>query len=272
MPSTSFPLCRILIAAFIFCACNALTLIAFAGSAPAPSGTEMKEAAPAPSCDFNWTGFYVGLNVGYSRGDPGDTEFSPLPDVPSFFDLEKTTLNTDPDGVIGGGQIGYNYQWNMWVFGAEADFQGSDMGGTAFASPITNSIGDSVPDSFLRAHQNTDWLGTVRGRIGFAPLCRLLVYATGGLAYGHVNFAADTHYATIDYSTSFDKTREGWTVGGGLEYALTHRWSIKAEYLYYNLGNEVRIVNPVPANPPFQVRNQWDTTANTLRCGLNFHF
>jgi outer membrane immunogenic protein len=259
----------------VFCACNALASIALAGSDLVPTSKEMKEVAPAPSCDVTWTGFYIGLNVGYGTGNPGDTEFDPVPNAASFVALQKSIVNTDPRGVIGGGQIGYNYQWNWLVLGAEADFQGSDVGGTRRDSPVLDNIGNPVDGSFLRANEHTDWFGTVRGRIGWKTFCHLLVYVTGGLAYGQVDFAADTNYTLIggpDYSTSFEKTKVGYTVGGGLEYALNQRWSIKAEYLYYNLGDEIRNAKPVPPNPPFQVRNEWDTTANTLRCGLNFHF
>ena len=113
----------------ILSACLAFT--AFAGPEPMPSGKDMKQVAPAPmpECDFSWTGFYFGGNFGYGWGD-ADTDFDPLPDAATFRALNPQSLSPDPDGFIGGGQIGFNWQWNKWlVLGAEADFQGSDIEG-----------------------------------------------------------------------------------------------------------------------------------------------
>lgn len=258
----------------VFCVCNALALIAYAG--PEPSGKEMKQVAPAPpSCDFNWTGFYIGANIGYSWGD-ADTHFEALPDLVTFFDLQETTLHPNPAGIIGGGQIGYNYQWGPLLVGAEADFQASDLGGTERVTPILDIRGVSEgPGTFIEAHERTDWFGTARARVGFTPFCRLLVYGTGGLAYGHVNYAATTSYGTGGapvYPTSFDKTKVGWTAGFGGEYAITHRWSVKLEYLYYDLGDESAIANATPLNPPYQVQYDWETKIHTVRGGLNFKF
>jgi outer membrane immunogenic protein len=261
----------------VFCACNALALIAFASPEPLSNGEEMKQVAPAPpSCDYTWTGFYIGANAGYGWGN-ADTQFEPQPNPVSFGGVEPTTLQPESEaGVIGGGQIGYNYQWNRFVLGAEADFQGSDVSGTKVVSPIINVIGRSDgPGTFLEAHEKTDWFGTVRLRIGFTPFCRLLLYGTGGLAYGHVNYAATSDFSAIPPAriASFDKIKAGWTAGGGFEYALTQRWSVKVEYLYYDLGDESSIGLPRPLfRPEFHLRYNWDTTAHTLRGGLNFKF
>ncbi len=256
---------------------SALTA-AFAGT-EMYSGKESKAVAPAPppECDFNWTGFYAGVNGGYGWGS-GDTFFDPLPDAATFSDLEPITLSPDPSGFIGGGQIGYNYQWNWLVLGAEADFQGSDMEGhdKLFNFPDIFGVGNGT-DTFLAAHERTQWFGTARGRIGFAPFCRLMIYATGGLAYGNVDYSANTNFDNgTTYPVSFSKTKAGWTVGGGLEYAIGHHWSIKAEYLYYDLGDEDRAQNKlsfgVPQGPPFFVHYNFETTANIVRGGLNFKF
>ena len=259
-------------------ACGAFTA-AFAGT-ESYSGKESKAVAPAPppECDFTWTGFYIGANAGYGWGN-ADTDFEPLPDAVTFVDLKPIRLEPDPDGFIGGGQIGYNWQWNKWlVLGAEADFQGSDMEGhdTLFNFPDNAGVGNG-PDTFLAAHERTQWFGTVRGRIGFVPMCRLMIYATGGLAYGNVDYSANTNFDNgITYPVSFSKTKAGWTVGGGLEYALSNHWSVRAEYLYYDLGDENRTQNQllggVPEGPPFFVRYSFDTTANIVRGGLNFKF
>jgi outer membrane immunogenic protein len=260
----------------LFCACAALALPAVAGPESLPSGKEMKQVAPAPppECDFSWTGFYAGINGGYGWGS-ADTSFHPLPDAASFFDLNPVTLSPDPNGFIGGGQIGYNHQWKWLVLGIEADFQGSDMEGDTRRSPIVDINGGLNEDgTFLEAHERTQWFGTVRGRIGFAPICRLMIYATGGLAYGNVDYSANTNFTVQGgpfYRSSFTETNLGWTVGGGLEYAIGHHWSIKAEYLYYDLGDQSATALASDGRP-FAVHYNWETTANIVRGGLNFKF
>ena len=265
----------------LFCACAALALTAVAGPEPMPSGKEMKQVAPAPpECDYTWTGFYFGGNAGYGWGS-ADTDFHPLPDAATFFDLAPQSLSPDPNGFIGGGQVGFNWQWNKWlVLGVEADFQGSDIEGhdTRFGFPdITGSPNFAAPDSFIFAHERMQWFGTARGRIGFAPLCRLLLYATGGLAYGNVDYSANTNFDNgFTYPVRFSETNVGWTVGGGLEYAISHHWSVKAEYLYYDLGDQGRtqnqLIDGVPQGPPFFVHYNFETTGNIVRGGLNFKF
>ncbi|HST29986.1 MAG TPA: outer membrane protein [Chthoniobacterales bacterium] len=257
---------------------------AFAGT-ESYSGKEMKQVAPAPlpECDFTWTGFYLGGNAGYGWGH-ADTDFNPRPDAVTFFDLKPTSLDPDPDGFIGGGQLGYNWQWNKWlVLGAETDFQGTDIEGHETRSPILDITGAPVnpPDSFLAAHERMQWLGTVRGRIGFAPMCRLLIYGTGGLAYGNVDYSANTNYGSAaglnaTYPVSFSDTKAGWTAGGGVEYAISNHWTVRAEYLHYDLGNESRtqnqLIGGVPQGPPFFVHYNFDTSGEIVRGGVNFKF
>lgn len=254
---------------------GALALTAFAGS-ETYSGKEMKQVAPAPppECDYTWTGFYVGAHVGYGWGN-ADTAFNPLPNAVSFTDLAVQSLRPEPDGVIAGGQLGYNYQfWHCLVLGAEADFSWNDMSDTVRRSPFDNHAGAPF-NGTLTAHQDYDWFGTGRLKLGFSPFCRVLLYGTGGLAYGDVHYRANSDFTpqgTIQYPTSFSETKVGWTAGAGAEYAITHRWSIKVEYLYFDLGDENRVANPVPVHPPFQVRYDFRTQGQTVNAGLNFHF
>lgn len=267
------------------CASLALALTAFAGPEPLPSGKEMKQVAPAPmpECDFTWTGFYLGGNFGYGWGN-ADTDFDPRPSQAVFGPaLAPTTLDDiNPDGFIGGGQVGYNWQWNKWfVLGLEADFQGSDMEDSDFQSPIIGVGG--VPqgaDSFLFTHERMQYFGTVRGRLGISPWCRLLIYATGGMAYGNVDYAGQTVYFANSpilqqFPTSFTETNIGWTAGGGIEYAINHHWSIRAEYLYYDLGDQDRsaiFINAGVPTPPFAVHYNWETQGNIVRGGINYKF
>jgi outer membrane immunogenic protein len=149
---------------------------------------------------FDWTGFYAGLNGGYGWGDSKFT---------------GAGANTSPEGALLGGTIGYNYQWGSTVFGVETDLAWSNVKG-------------STGCTFGSCETKNDWLGTTRLRLGYA-FDRFMPYVTGGAAYGDVK-------ARVPGVGSDSDTKVGWTVGGGAEYAFTPNWSVKAEYLYVDLG------------------------------------
>jgi len=262
----------------VLLACGVLTS-AFAGP-ERYSGKEMKQVAPAPpECDFTWTGFYFGGNAGYGWGN-ADTHFEPLPDAVTFFDLEPTKLSPDPSGFIGGGQLGYNYQWGKWlVLGLETDFQGTDIEDHDRRGPVEDFFGLGVnsPDSFLEAHERIQWLGTTRGRVGITPWCHWLFYGTGGVAYGNVDYSANTNFANgVTYPVDFSETNVGWTAGGGIEYAIGHHWTVRVEYLHYDLGGQDRTQNQrflgVPTGNPVFVHYNFDTNGNIVRGAVNFKF
>jgi outer membrane immunogenic protein len=266
------------------CASFALALTAFGGPEPLPSGKEMKQVAPAPvpECDFTWTGFYIGANFGYGWGN-ADTDFEPLPDAATFVFLNPTTLHPDPSGWIGGGQIGFNWQWNKWlVLGVEGDFQVTDIEGSDRNVGFDGFSGvPANPDRFLEAHERMQWFGTVRGRVGIAPWCRMLIYGTGGVAFGNIDYSAQTNFGDnffhgSSYPTSFSETETGWCAGGGIEYAISHHWTVRAEYLHYDLGSQSRtapeFIAGVAQGPPFFVHNSFDSDGNIVRGALNFKF
>ncbi len=230
---------------------------------------------PNPAPPFSWSGVYGGLHIGYGWGN-ADTKLTPGPSAAQFINLAPQTQSPDPEGVVGGGQIGFNWQRGILVLGVETDFSGSGMNGTKRISPIIQNNGTPFPGGgFIRVHQDTDWFGTLRLRAGATPIPKLLLYGTGGLAYGRVNYSANTVFlpvGTEQYPASFSKTKAGWTAGGGAEFALTKRWSVKAEYLYYDLGTESKTASPVPPLPPFSIKYKWETTAHILNVGLNFKF
>jgi len=152
---------------------------------------------------YNWTGPYVGINGG---GGWGNSSFSaPLP-----------STNFDTSGGLVGGTLGYNWQANQIVFGLEGDIDWSHFTGSGTCGGVSCSV-------------RNDWLGTARGRLGYA-FDRFLPYVTGGAAFGNIK-TAKTGIG------SADESRVGWTLGGGVEYGLSGPWSIKAEYLYVDLGN-----------------------------------
>jgi len=266
----------------MLCACLALSLTALGGREPLPSGKEMKQVAPAPppECDWTWTGFYFGGNAGYGWGN-ADTDFEPLPDAATFVSLAPQSLDPDPSGFIGGGQIGYNWQaWKWLVLGVETDFQGSDIEGDKRRTGFMDFDGDIAndnPDVFLEAHERMQWFGSTRGRLGIAPWCRLLIYGTGGVAYGNVDYSAQTNFDNgITYPVSFSQTNVGWCAGGGLEYGIGRHWTVKVEYLHYDLGSEDRtepqLFHGVPTGSIFFVRYNFDTSGNIVRGGFNFKF
>ena len=142
---------------------------------------------------YNWTGFYVGGNIGYSWGRSNDTStLTNGAGTVVFTSIDRTNL----DGIVGGGQIGYNWQTQNWLWGVEADIQGTDeKGSRAFTCP-TAVCTPNVPGFFaavipgpavpVALNQKIDWFGTVRGRVGVLATPKVLFYATGGLAYGEV--------------------------------------------------------------------------------------
>lgn len=215
------------------------------------------KAAPiAVPMAYNWTGFYVGANVGGSWGRQ-DTRF----DSTTVSIINSNHL----DGVIGGGQIGYNWQLGSpWVFGIEADFQGS---GQKHSDVLASLAGGTTSLSY---ENKLDWFGTVRGRLGYAIGDRgtWLPYITGGLAYGDSKISGSgTVLGTTAVAFSQSDTRVGWTIGAGIEWAFADRWSAKLEYLYMDLGHD-----PAIALTPTTSITTGRLTDNVARVGVNLHF
>ena len=199
---------------------------------PPPQGDYYEPVRDIP---WSWRGFYAGVNAGYAWG--GD-------DSVTLSGPGGTATGTlEPNGWFGGGQIGYNAQFQSLVFGIEADLQGADISdGNAFAST------------------NVDWFSTVRGRVGYAAGPALL-YATGGFAFADVN----TNATVSGVSFSSDEVKTGYALGGGIEWAFAPNWSLKSEYLYVNLGDD-------DFSGPGGVAAHSETDFHTVRMGLNYRF
>jgi len=190
---------------------------------------------PVVTSVFTWTGIYVGGNIGYGWGSSNGCDI--------FGCIDRS-----PNGILGGGQIGFNYQFaRNWMVGLEADY--------AWAGMKDSQTYGGLPSYYVSDSINQ--IGTVRGRIGYA-WDRSLFYATGGFAYGNTEYC--NNYAGF-YCVKNNHT--GWTVGAGWEYAFTNNWTARAEYLYVDLGKK-----------DFGVANvaSVDTTANILRFGINYKF
>jgi outer membrane immunogenic protein len=216
---------------------------------------------------WDWSGFYIGGNVGYGlTHSPTDTAFV-NPTVPPSVNVGNPTP-ISAGGVIGGGQIGYNLMMSCFLLGIEADFQGSDQKGRSF----TDLSGFYGPGAFMAVDSRLDWFGTVRGRLGAAVNPATIVYVTGGFAYGQVELANSSNIGNgFAVGSGFVRnTNTGYTAGGGVETRLWNsNWTTKAEYLYVDLGS-LALANP---NNNGQIHST--TVAfhdNIVRVGLNYKF
>src|SRR5271165_7135194 len=246
-----------------------------------------RKAPPAPVFvppPFTWTGFYIGLNAGgvWSTGNIRSTVIDP-----TFGVIGASWPNTNfgsNSGFIGGGQAGYNWQTGAFVLGVETDFDGTSLSrsrtfiGPSFIEPINGFTDNFSANGSVRLN----WLGSTRARVGWAvtPDNRLMIYGTGGVAYGggsaHLNvFDADNGWFWSSGSNS--ATRTGWTVGGGVEYAFTNNIIFGAEYLYYNLGSRTLTVTPNLAasnffGPTVFSSTKVDFNASVIRARLSYKF
>jgi outer membrane immunogenic protein len=180
---------------------------------------------------FTWTGAYLGGQIGYAWGTDNENVFAN--NATRFF---NGTFDSDVQGVIGGAHVGYNLQINQWVLGLEGSVDGTSITRTA-----TPAFSGNIPTvTSISEDTSSDIQGSIRGRLGVA-FDRVLLYATGGVALGGFNatFANGSKLAFLPVgSTSvFSSTRVGWTVGGGIEYAITNNWSVRAEYRYTDFGS-----------------------------------
>lgn len=217
-------------------------------AAGGPTGAaDLPLKATALKAVYNWTGFYAGGHFGY-----GDSSFgpgaNPLP-------LQGALLPHSATGVIGGYQLGYNWQLsNRMVLGVEAD--------STFTSPVDAPALDRMPAPF---HTTIDYVGTVRGRIGYA-FDRLMPYVTGGFAWGHSRINVnDTDGVTPLFPVG--RYQSGWTAGLGAEYAVSGNWSAKAEYGYVALSRSAYDLREFGL-PVVNV----DPRIHLFKLGLNYHF
>jgi outer membrane immunogenic protein len=266
----------------------AVVLSGWAGIAAA---ADLPVKAPPPIPLYDWTGFYIGANAGYSWGRASTSNTfsitpSGLPSVPGPIASGNSSFNMD--GAIAGGQLGYNWQINRAVLGVEADFQWSGQkGSTTFVCPVPaiglftscNALVAAGFDGFpptVAITQSLEWFGTLRGRAGALVSPETLVYVTGGLAYGQIKTdGIFTGYNVRTVMTStFSQTnvQVGWTAGVGLEQRIAGNWTGKIEYLYMDLGT-INGSAAEPRNfPPLALAYSSHVADNILRIGLNYKF
>ena len=228
---------------------------------------------------YSWTGVYVGLNAGWigsgsdrltNRGtDTGAGGFGTLLAVGSI----PGAVNQDYNGFIGGGQIGYNWQSGNFVYGVEADIDGASASRSRTVPSVT------VP-GFLASTTNytreLNWLATLRGRIGYTIMPTLLVYGTGGLAVGDTSIGNGLTAPTFNppgfLSNRRSEISAGWTVGAGAEWAFAQKWSVKAEYLYVDLGRHRSTLTYAYGVSTSTLTTSARDTAHIARVGINYKF
>jgi outer membrane immunogenic protein len=236
---------------------------------------------------YNWTGFYVGLNGGYSWGRARETLTIGAP----FPANTLAAVSQNVNGGVFGGQIGYNWQVNpKWVLGVEADGQWTGERGRSndvFGSirlPLPGNDFNVVTSAVATNETKLPWFATFRGRAGFLADPSLLLYGTGGLAVGEVKFSSQATLTAQLFGPgsqgttpvglpitvtgplfSDSQTRVGWTAGAGLEKKFTQNWSAKLEYLYVDLGTKTYFGGTV---------NTVDVSFrdHILRAGINYQF
>jgi outer membrane immunogenic protein len=217
-----------------------------------------KAAAYLPPPVYNWTGFYIGgnLGAGWNSGNVSD----------SLFGLSYTASNTNTAVFLGGGQIGGNYQIGSWVLGVEADF---DWAANNQNSGNTRVLPSGAP---IQVSSNDRWITTLAGRLGYAADNWLFYGKAGGGWVGNSNFSVTNVTTGTSVAFSNNNTNSGWLAGGGIEWAFAHNWTAKLEYDYLGLNNTSYTL---PATFPGLGADTFSTSGRNvqmLTVGINYLF
>ncbi|WP_128967863.1 outer membrane protein [Bradyrhizobium guangdongense] len=257
----------------------AMTFLATTAMVSAASAADLaarynKAPPPLAAAAYNWTGLYIGVNGGwaFSSSGTGDLVASdPLLAPAIAAGGVPTNRDAKHQGGFGGGQIGYNWQMNQFVFGLEADIQGADIGRTN--ATFFPGGGGIVPINNT-ARDHIDWFGTARARLGFAANTALF-YVTGGAAFGGVQSSVSSISAPpfpgSTFSGSSSDTRFGWSAGAGVEWAFAPNWTVRGEYLHVDLGRNDVAMND-PAAPGVTATYRFHHEFDAVRVGVNYKF
>lgn len=268
---------KIILAAIL--TANAAVTLVPAPSFAADMARPVYKAAPQPPA-LNWSGFYAGGHIGYAWGRFDHSVSSLGPDwagpLPAFL---TTQLSPDlKDGnVLGGFSLGANVQHGRTVWGLEADISWTGLKGSQQSAQFNPA--STMTRHFFSAETKVDWLVTLRPRVGWLINDQFLAYMTGGLAVGDVKsnstmiMRTNGGIAAPDavFAGDVSKTSTGWTFGGGVEYALSAQWTLKAEYLHVDLGKE-QLLNTRPGFPDHWQNISVKTTLDIVRIGANYRF
>jgi outer membrane immunogenic protein len=220
-------------------------ILALAGSTVAAD----LSVTPPPVPVFTWRGFYLGGQIGYGWGNDNGNAYNYGPLGPIAAVNAVAPSSTNPHGIVGGAHVGYDWQWNQLVFGLEGV-----VDGTSLRQQVQ-------PLPYLTSSTNLFLQGAILGRVGYA-FDHLLLYATGGADFG----AIQNNYNVIGNIGSYGQTSNGWTVGGGIEYALDNHWLVRAEYRYANFG----FFYDSPIVYTITETHRW--TENQVQVGFSYKF
>jgi outer membrane immunogenic protein len=240
---------------------------------------DMPMRAPLPAAPaWSWAGFYAGVNLG---GAWGTSKYTlTFPPGTGWLTVNQSQLANDGaatlnmGSVSGGGQIGYNWQVNNIIFGPEADIQYIGLRKTNTFTQLGPLPTIITPYTFTESSRS-DWMATVRGRLGVAA-GRVLFYGTGGVAFADsassdtLNFPTLLPAATFTGAGARSSVQTGWTAGGGVEWAFSDHWTAKAEYLYARFPTSTTGMNPI--NTVFTQSYTDRLTVNLARMGVNYKF
>ncbi|HUI13071.1 MAG TPA: outer membrane beta-barrel protein [Xanthobacteraceae bacterium] len=239
----------------------ALVLATMAVAAPAyaadlPVAPAAAPVIPPPAI-YNWTGFYVGGNVGAGLLSDNITQSATTATTTNML----TGQTAHPAGLIGGGQAGFNYQFGAGVIGAEAAWSASAITGYGIGPAASLAIPLVTQE---RNTSNPQWLAAVTGRVGYAAN-DLLFYAKGGGAWMHVEYTQDLIAGGITAATQvLNDNRTGFTAGAGIEYGMTQNLSARLEYDFYDFGSKTYQFMATPITVASKL--------HTLTFGLNYRF
>ncbi len=250
-----------------------------------PMQNVLKAQPVGVAVPYSWAGFYVGGNVGMNAVDSDFSVLSAATNAKNPFGVSSPNMSAGNHNFLAGIQAGYNFQTGVIVWGGVADF---DWVGNKFtqtdmwAVTVPGVVNASVTSS---AMAQTQWLSTVRGKLGVAVTPVFDLYTTGGVAFGQV----DASYATgVNVSTpgfagcvvycggvNVSSIRTGWVAGAGTEYAINPNWSAFGEYLHYDLGTEnfsyTTAAGPFKA-PTYTVTGHAKADGDIVRGGINYRF
>jgi opacity protein-like surface antigen len=242
------------------------------------------KSPPPPDTYYRWNGFYIGANAGFIR-DTSQFGFAGFPE--SFFagTIPPVPVNGSASvgSFVGGAQVGYMYQLDALVLGVEQD--------VIFGPPqaTVNATGVASGNQFgLAQSQTLDWLATLRGRIGYGPTDRIMIYGTGGVAFGNVatsssltvqvpaggtfgGLPAPAGGTTLNFNGTRDDLRVGWAVGAGAEFAISPEVSARLEYLHFDLGR-MTVVAPLDGGVGLSTHGGASLSGDLLRAGVNYRF
>lgn len=216
----------------------------------------VKAPPKAVVATWNWSGCYVGANVGYGwqKSKTVDADGS----------IDPVGFNGGSDtgtGMVAGGQLGCDYQSSNWVFGVQGMFHWANISGSHDWS--------SAPGEALRTEAS--WFGTATGRVGYAVQPQTLLYVKGGAAWVHNKYSDNCPGVGCGgpFAGIASATRVGWTIGGGAEYAFRPNWSVFAEYNYMDFGTNNTLLTYVPASV---YTYAYSHTLQTVMVGVNYRF